>query len=152
MNLQELGRLLKARREQLSLRRVDLARRSGLSQGYIGNVEEARPRVSGNPSRPTREVLLAWTRALEMDEQASRRVLELAGHVFPEGEGSGPGTAETSAPHRLDSAFEDWGFQRDELLTEVKQLLRLAQSREDRARIVAYLRMTLEMLKEHLSR
>jgi transcriptional regulator with XRE-family HTH domain len=151
MNLQELGRALKAYREQLSLRRADVARRSGISQGYIGNIEAARPRISGIPSRPTRQVLLAWTGALGMDEQATRRVLELAGHSLREVEGSGGTIAEGPAVYVLDSAFEDWAIEQDEVLVEVRQLLRLAQRTEDRTRIVAYLRMTLEMLKQHLA-
>jgi transcriptional regulator with XRE-family HTH domain len=145
VDLVELGRVLKERREESGLRRADLARRSGVSQGYIGNVEVARRRVGGKPSRPTREVLLSWTRALGMDESERERVLRLAG--YSEFEGS---MARSVLP-ALETSVEFWDEQRDVIASQVKEIMRRAQEREDGREILDYLRLTLEMLTERVS-
>lgn len=72
--------MLRERREALGLTRDELGRRVGVTPAYIFLVEGARPRASGTPSRPKREVLRRWTEALGLQGGAAARILELAGY------------------------------------------------------------------------
>src|SRR5947209_5974311 len=76
-----LGSALKERREALGIPRAEIARRVGVTATYIWLVEGARPRKSGQPSRPTQAVLERWARALGMDDRYARQLLIMAGYV-----------------------------------------------------------------------
>ncbi|HZU14496.1 MAG TPA: helix-turn-helix transcriptional regulator [Chloroflexota bacterium] len=80
MDLEELGRLLRGRREALDLTRDELARRVGVTPTYIFMIESARPRSGGSPSRPKRETLKRWLDALGLDRDEANRALDLAGY------------------------------------------------------------------------
>ncbi len=135
----------------MGLRRVDLARRAGLSQGYVGNVEEARPRINGRPSRPARDVLLTWTRALLLDAETTGRVLGLSGYYPIEEANRGRRLMESSTPYSLRATPEAWDVHGEELLIELEELVRRAQQ-QDNAEVLAYLRMTLKVLNAFLAR
>ncbi|HLJ66843.1 MAG TPA: helix-turn-helix transcriptional regulator [Chloroflexota bacterium] len=80
MDLDRLGTALRERREALGIPRTELARRVGVTPTYIWLVENAKPRQSGQPSRPAEHVIERWTRALGMDERYTRQALRLAGY------------------------------------------------------------------------
>jgi transcriptional regulator with XRE-family HTH domain len=80
MDLERLGSVLRERREALGIPAAEIARRVGVSPAYVWMVENARPRKSGEPSRPREAVLDRWTRALGMDERYARQVLRLGGY------------------------------------------------------------------------
>jgi transcriptional regulator with XRE-family HTH domain len=78
-NLEELGEVLRRRRESLDLTREELSRRIDMTPMYIYLVEAAKPRRSGKPSQPKRKTLKQWTEALGMSDDDASRVLQLAG-------------------------------------------------------------------------
>src|ERR1700674_5788658 len=80
IDLERLGRELESRRKENRIGRAELARGIGVSQTYIWLIEHARPRSSGEPSRPSEDVLHAWTMALGMTDEESRHMRELAGY------------------------------------------------------------------------
>lgn len=80
MNLEELGTLLRGRRDALGLTRDGLARRIEVTPTYIFMIESARPRSGGSPSRPKRETLKRWLDVLGFDREEANRALELAGY------------------------------------------------------------------------
>lgn len=135
----------------MGLRRVDLARRTGLSQGYVGNVEEARPRINGRPSRPAQDVLLTWTRALSLDAEMTQRVLGLSGYASLNEATRAGRLMESSMPYTLRVVPEAWDVHGEELLTDLEELVRRAQ-REGNLEVLTYLQMTLRMLNAFLAR
>lgn len=78
MDLRRLGAVLRSQREELGMPAAELARRVSVSPTYVWMVENARPRASGEPSRPSRDLLEHWTRELKMDGPSARQVLGLA--------------------------------------------------------------------------
>lgn len=80
IDLAGLGRELRTRRKALRVPSAELARRIGVSPTYIWLIEQARPRPSGQPSRPSEDVLSQWMLALGMSEEERQRLRELAGY------------------------------------------------------------------------
>src|SRR5436190_5251823 len=80
-----VGELLKLRRDELGLRRSEVARRVGISPTYVAMIEDARPREGGrgSPSRPTADILLAWSSALALGEPQTEELLAAAGYAAP---------------------------------------------------------------------
>jgi transcriptional regulator with XRE-family HTH domain len=81
VDLQTLGTVLEARRSELGIPRTVLARKVGISPSYMWMVETAAVRKGGQPSRPSRDLLEAWTEALLGDAVFRAKVLMLAGHT-----------------------------------------------------------------------
>ncbi len=80
IDLPTLGRELRQRRRALRIPSAEFARRIGVSQTYVWLIEAAKPRSSGEPSRPSEDLLQRWTEALGMTESEARRIYELAGY------------------------------------------------------------------------
>jgi transcriptional regulator with XRE-family HTH domain len=80
LDLPMLGVELRRRRRALRIPSAEFARRIGVSQTYVWLIEAAKPRSSGEPSRPSEDLLQRWTSALGMNETESRRIRELAGY------------------------------------------------------------------------
>jgi transcriptional regulator with XRE-family HTH domain len=80
LDLQTLGGELRRRRRALRIPSAELARRIGISQTYIWLIEKAKPRTSGEPSRPSEDLLRRWTAVLGMGEAEARGIYELAGY------------------------------------------------------------------------
>ena len=80
LDLPTLGQELRRRRRALRIPSAEFARRIGVSQTYVWLIEGAKARPSGEPSRPSEDLLQRWTAALGMDEDESRRIRELAGY------------------------------------------------------------------------
>jgi transcriptional regulator with XRE-family HTH domain len=80
IDLPELGRRLRARREALDLTREELSNRVGVTPTYIFLVEGAKPRQTGTPSRPKRETLRRWIEALGWTGEEENQILALAGY------------------------------------------------------------------------
>src|SRR5438105_2137944 len=80
MNLEELGKTLEGRREELGIARAALARRLDLSPSYVWLIERAVRRRGGEPSRPSRDLLERWVQVLNWDADYQRKVFELAGY------------------------------------------------------------------------
>lgn len=83
MDLERLGVELRNRRRTLRMSGTELARRVGISPTYVWLIERARERPSGEPSRPSEDVLADWARALSLNEDETRRIRELAGYSNP---------------------------------------------------------------------
>lgn len=99
MDLYRFGRELKERRRVLGISRAELARRVGVTPAYIWLIEGAIPRKGGDPSHPSEELVIRWSRALGMDEQYTQQALHLAGYG-PSQDDRSPSiaTGETPAP------------------------------------------------------
>jgi transcriptional regulator with XRE-family HTH domain len=80
IDLPTLGRELRQRRRALRIPSAEFARRIGVSQTYVWLIEAAKPRQSGEPSRPSEDLLQRWTEALGMTEPEARHIHELAGY------------------------------------------------------------------------
>jgi transcriptional regulator with XRE-family HTH domain len=80
IDLATLGTDLRIRRRSLRIPSAELARRLEVSPTYVWLIEGAKRRSSGEPSRPSKDLLLRWTRVLGMDREETRRMLELAGY------------------------------------------------------------------------
>jgi transcriptional regulator with XRE-family HTH domain len=80
IDLPTLGRELRQRRRALRMPSAEFARRIGVSQTYVWLIEAAKPRPSGEPSRPSEDLLQRWTEALGMTESEARHIHELAGY------------------------------------------------------------------------
>jgi transcriptional regulator with XRE-family HTH domain len=80
IDLPTLGRELRQRRRALRIPSAEFARRIGVSQTYVWLIEAAKPRPSGEPSRPSEDVLQRWTEALGMTEPEALHIHELAGY------------------------------------------------------------------------
>lgn len=102
LDLPALGVELRRRRRALRIPSAEFARRIGVSQTYVWLIEAAKPRSSGEPSRPSEDLLQRWTAALGMSESESRRIRELAGYFdVPVGE---PRYARSSSPTMASSS------------------------------------------------
>lgn len=80
IDLPTLGHELRRRRRSLRIPSAEFARRIGVSQTYVWLIEAAKPRKSGEPSRPSEYLLQRWTEALGMTETEARQIYELAGY------------------------------------------------------------------------
>jgi transcriptional regulator with XRE-family HTH domain len=80
IDLATLGTDLRIRRRSLRIPSAELARRLEVSPTYVWLIEGAKRRSSGEPSRPSEDLLLRWTRVLGLDREETRRMLELAGY------------------------------------------------------------------------
>ena len=83
MDLIELGRTLRQRREDIGVPRAVLAQRIGVSSTYMWMIERAAPRKNGEPSQPSKELVERWAAALGLSALAVAEALALAGHVSP---------------------------------------------------------------------
>jgi transcriptional regulator with XRE-family HTH domain len=100
-DLPALGAALRTRRRSLRIPSAELARRIEISPTYVWLVERAKERSSGEPSRPSEELLLRWTRALGMHEEEARHLLALAGYFEVDREASrGPRSQVAYTPER----------------------------------------------------
>src|SRR5947209_1544779 len=83
-DLVALGAELRRRRKAQGLSSAELARRIGVSPTYVWLIEGAKPRPSsGEPSRPSEDVLHRWAAALDTAEYEQERIRELAGYSGP---------------------------------------------------------------------
>jgi transcriptional regulator with XRE-family HTH domain len=73
----ELARVLRERREAIGTPKAEIARRVEVSESYVGMVEQGR-------RRPSKAVLERWTAALGWDEASTQQVLTMAGHITQE--------------------------------------------------------------------
>src|ERR1700732_1506674 len=78
MDLVRLGQELRQRRKVGGIARTRLARRVGVSPTYLWMLEEAKPRANGEPSRPSRYLLMQLAAELDMDVQHTEWILGLA--------------------------------------------------------------------------
>lgn len=92
MDLEKLGATMQERRTALGIPRAVVARRIGVSPSYLWMLEEAKPRASGEPSRPSRALLQSWGHALGLDEEGTVYVMSLADY---EAQDHGEGQART---------------------------------------------------------
>lgn len=77
MELLELGRVLRERREAIEISKAAIARRAEVSESYVVMVEQGSRRAS-------KAVLERWAAALGWDEASTRQVLTMAGHITQE--------------------------------------------------------------------
>jgi transcriptional regulator with XRE-family HTH domain len=84
LDLSRLGHELRTRRRALRIPSAELARRIGVSPTYVWLIEQSKPRQSGEPSRPSEDLLRRWMAALGMDASDARRIRELAGYFGPD--------------------------------------------------------------------
>jgi transcriptional regulator with XRE-family HTH domain len=80
LDLTRLGHELRTRRRALRIPSAELARRIGVSPTYVWLIEQSKPRKSGEPSRPSEDLLRRWMAALGMDTSEAQRIRELAGY------------------------------------------------------------------------
>lgn len=83
----KLGELVKAKRQELGLSLRELAKLTGLSHGYIHNLETGGGSSSGRPMSPTIETLEALAKGLALPyerlERAARGLPELPPSQVP---------------------------------------------------------------------
>jgi transcriptional regulator with XRE-family HTH domain len=77
MELLELGRALRERRESIGIPKAEIARRVEISEGYVAMVEQG-------SRRPSKAVLERWAAALGWNEVYTQQLLTLAGHIAQE--------------------------------------------------------------------
>ena len=148
MDLVELGRLLHERREALGIPRAVVARRIGVTPSYVWMVEQAKKRKTGQPSQPSKDLLIQWAKALGWDEPYTRQLLVLAGHVQSDSASGlslpfgGAGALHFPQPRSMEE---------EALIQELRELLQLAAARETtRAEVFGLLRSFFKWLKFHL--
>jgi transcriptional regulator with XRE-family HTH domain len=124
--LQQVGELLRGAREEIGLRKSEVARRVGVTPAYVSFIESARPSTQGkgNPSQPRRELLVAWPRVVGMDEARAQQVLTLAGH-----QRSNPAPEALSLRETIQRYEEQpWPVRRDQLVARMREVVRLAEA------------------------
>jgi transcriptional regulator with XRE-family HTH domain len=84
LDLSTLGRELRTRRRALRIPSAELARRIGVSPTYVWLIEQSKPRKSGEPSRPSEDLLRRWMAALGMDASEAQQIREFAGYFGPD--------------------------------------------------------------------
>jgi transcriptional regulator with XRE-family HTH domain len=84
LDLSTLGRELRTRRRALRIPSAELARKIGVSQTYVWLIEQSKPRKSGEPSRPSEDLLMRWTAALGMSASEAQQIREFAGYFGPD--------------------------------------------------------------------
>jgi transcriptional regulator with XRE-family HTH domain len=77
MELAELGRVLRERREAIGISKAEIARRVEVSESFIAMTEKG-------TRRPSKAVLEHWAEALGWDTVYARQLLAMAGHIPPE--------------------------------------------------------------------
>jgi transcriptional regulator with XRE-family HTH domain len=80
LDLSRLGHELRTRRRALRIPSAELARRIGVSPTYVWLIEQSKPRQSGEPSRPSEDLLRRWIAALGMSASEALQIRELAGY------------------------------------------------------------------------
>jgi Helix-turn-helix domain len=146
--LLQLGDLLKQWRERLGLRRVDVARRVGISPSYVAVVEDAIVRPGGKPSRPKQPLLRAWCRALGMTRQDLALALDYAGYAIreaPKGVRAGRAVQTMTQDSDRYAALDE-----DLLLAELRDVLELAALDGRRAEVEKALRPIFRLLRSWL--
>jgi len=150
MDLAELGKVLLERRESLGIPRAEIARRIGVTAGYVWMIERAKPRQRGMPSQPSEEVLKRWAKALGWDEPYVKQLLSLAGQIGPE---SSDSTRSSPLPVAADVLHfpQPRKIEEEVLIQKVRDLLeRGATSQDEWEQIVELLRSFLEWLEFRL--
>jgi transcriptional regulator with XRE-family HTH domain len=84
LDLSKLGHELRTRRRALRIPSAELARRIGVSPTYVWLIEQSKPRKSGEPSRPSEDLLRKWTSAIGMSATDAQEIRELAGYFGPD--------------------------------------------------------------------
>jgi transcriptional regulator with XRE-family HTH domain len=84
LDLSRLGHELRARRRTLRIPSAELARRIGVSPTYVWLIEQSKPRKSGEPSRPSEDLLRRWIAALGMSASEALQMREAAGYFGPD--------------------------------------------------------------------
>lgn len=144
-DLEQVGSLLRERREELGLRKSDVARRIGVTPAYVSLIETAAPRQvgRGNPTRAGADVLTAWARVLEMDDELSGRLLNLAGHTIV--------LANSKVPEPPPQ-YEPWPWprRRELLLAQTLEVLRLAEDSPRRDELADLIAAVLDLVKFRL--
>jgi len=72
----ELARVLRERREAIGTSKAEIARRVEVSESYVSMAERGK-------RRPSKSVLERWATALGWDELYTQQLLALAGHTSP---------------------------------------------------------------------
>jgi transcriptional regulator with XRE-family HTH domain len=142
MELLELARVLRERREAIGIPKAEIARRVEVSESYVAMVEQGK-------RRPSRAVLERWAAALGWDEVYTQQLLTLAGHIAQE-QGSTPsprlpfagGAMHFPQPRRMD---------RERVIQELLEVLNRAElSEEEWQETLELLESFLEWLKFRL--
>ncbi len=143
-DLRLLGELLRERREELGLRKSDVARGVGVTPAYVTLIESATPRRQGrgNPTQPGREVLVAWARVLGFDADDTARILSVARPVMMSQ--SLVESDQMYSARSFDSS--PWPPRRDLLLTQVLELLRLAEHSSQRDEVADLMAAVFELI------
>jgi transcriptional regulator with XRE-family HTH domain len=139
MDLEMMGRELRARRRAQHFRSVDLANQLGVSQTYVWLVEMAKPRANGIPSQPRRDLLLRWTHELGLDSDETQRIVQLAGYAEPEGVSEPP---ERNHRDEMEHVLAD----------RLRRVLRTADRRERTEEATTLLESYLRWLQVHIDR
>src|SRR5918999_3428212 len=74
MELLELARVLRERREAIGIPKAEIARRAEVSESYVAMSEQGK-------RRPSKAVLERWAAALGWDAVYTRQLWALAGHI-----------------------------------------------------------------------
>jgi transcriptional regulator with XRE-family HTH domain len=77
MELAELGRALRERREAIGISKAEIARRVEVSESFVAMTEQG-------TRRPSKIVLERWAGALGWDAVYTRQLLIMAGHLAPD--------------------------------------------------------------------
>jgi transcriptional regulator with XRE-family HTH domain len=124
MELSELARVLRERREAIGTTKAEIGRRINSSESYVLLVEQGK-------RRPSQALLERWAKALGWGEEYTKQLLVLAGHVTAE-------TPEENVNPSLPLIGEELHFpqprsmERDRLLQEVRGLLDRAMEAPDK--------------------
>ena len=81
MELLELARVLRERRESIGISKAKIARRVEVSESFVAMAEQG-------SRRPSKAVLERWASALGLDAASTRQLLALAGHITQEQDGT----------------------------------------------------------------
>ena len=142
MELAELGRVLRERREAIGISKAEIARRVEVSESFVAMTEQG-------TRRPSKAVLERWAEALGWDEVYTRQLLIMAGHLAPE-QDSRPsprlpfsgGALHFPQPKRME---------RERVIQELQKLLNRAEvSEKDWQETLKLLESFLEWLKFRL--
>jgi transcriptional regulator with XRE-family HTH domain len=142
MELLELAKVLRERRESIGIPKAEIARRVEVSESYVAMVEQGK-------RRPSKAVLERWAAALGWDEVYTQQLLALAGHITREQDS-------TPSP-RLPFAGGALHFpqprkmEREQVIQELLEVLNRAEvSEEDWQETLKLLESFLEWLRFRL--
>lgn len=102
MDLQRLGEVLRDHRQERNIPRTRLARQVGVSPSYLWMVEEAKPRATGQPSRPSRHLLGQLGVSLRLGPAETRYLLQLGGYGAEDADGGDAPSLQAPADLRGD--------------------------------------------------